>query len=69
MIRVQYSRQHHVKIGFKGLKDESFEINDSNFDDSSQLEIINLLDESKPNENKHDYTNTSMASAIPEEEK
>ena len=25
MIRVQYARRHHVKIGFKGLKDNTFE--------------------------------------------
>ena len=25
MIRVQYAKHHHVKVGFKGLKDESFE--------------------------------------------
>ena len=25
MFRVQYARQHHARIGFKGLKDDSFD--------------------------------------------
>ena len=34
MIRVQYARRHHVKIGFKGLRDSTFEFNDSPDDNS-----------------------------------
>ena len=29
MIRVQYARRHGVKIGFKGLRDSTFEFNDN----------------------------------------
>ena len=53
MIRVQYARRHHIKIGFKGLKDESFSMTDNNLDDSSQVVINNLLYRSKEEENKN----------------
>ena len=40
MVRVQYAKRHRVKIGFNGLKDETFDMSVSNPDDN--LSITNI---------------------------
>ena len=58
MIRVQYARRHHVKIGFKGLKDESFSMNANNLNDNSEIDLNNFNDKSYEDQSKNDITST-----------
>ena len=46
MVRVQYARHNHVKIGFKGLKDNSYTISANNLNDSSLMSINTIQDNS-----------------------
>ena len=46
MIRVQYARHNHVKIGFKGLTDNSYTISANNLNDSSLMSINTIQDNS-----------------------
>ena len=43
MIRVQYARRHHVKIGFKGLKDESFEDKSEEVENSNDITSTQMV--------------------------
>ena len=67
MFRVQYARRHHVRIGFKGLKDESFDINDNSIEDGPQVDI-NLTQDKSKEDNKNDNSSAQLAFAASDEE-
>ena len=56
MIRVQYARRHHVEVGFKGLKDESFDMNDDIL--GNDLQVV-IPEEEKQSEDKDTSLNAN----------